>query len=65
MAKEYIDPKDLEDVLTIREKAERHLRKWSKKMLIQHLAFASKDGWLEKWAEEYDKEALREHQRDN
>jgi len=53
--KQYVNP-DCLNVLTVREKAERHLRTWSKKQLISHLTMASKEGWLEKWAEEYDKE---------
>lgn len=55
MEKTYIKPEDL-DFLTVREKAERHLKQWGKKMLIQQLVLGSKDGWLQKWADEYERE---------
>jgi len=42
------------DELTQREKVERHLRTWTKKQLITQLALCSKQGWLDKWADEYD-----------
>jgi hypothetical protein len=50
---EYVNLDDLEDVLTVREKAERHLKTWPKKRLIQQLVLSSKEGWLERWAAEY------------
>lgn len=56
---EYIDPSDLDDILTIQEGAKRHLQTWTKKQLIQHLLLASKDSWLKKWADDY-KETTRE-----
>lgn len=59
MRKEYVKPDEL-DVLTVREKAIRHLSTWSKKRLIDQLALGSKDGWLQKWAEEYDREVKKE-----
>lgn len=46
---------DLEDVLPIREKARRHLMTWGKKLLAEQLSMTAKDGWLGKWADEYDK----------
>ena len=54
--KEYLNEKNLDDVLPVREKAHRHLRKWSKQKLLQHLVMSSKTSWLEKWADEYDAE---------
>ena len=48
MGTEYIRPDDLDDVLTVREKAKRHLRTWSKRKLVDHLSFSSSDGWIEK-----------------
>ena len=44
------------DVLSTREKAEKHLEKWTKKELISQLSLSAKLGWLEKWAEEYDRD---------
>ena len=55
MRTEYVKPDELDDVLPIREKAKKHLKTWTKQQLIDHLAMASKDCWIEKWAEEYDK----------
>lgn len=53
MEKEYVNPDDL-DVLTTRQKAERHLKTWSKKRLLTQLLNSAKDGWLEHWAKEYE-----------
>ena len=50
-----MNPKELEDVIPIREKAVRHLTTWTKKQLVQQLSFSAKFVWLERWAEEYDK----------
>ena len=50
---EYVKPEQL-DVLTQREKATRHLKTWSKAKLIQHCLNASKIGWIDKWADEYE-----------
>ena len=58
--KPYVTPEELANVLPLREKAVRHLRTWTKKALIQHLAMASKEGWIEKWAHEYDMTAIKE-----
>lgn len=58
MKTEYVNPDDL-NVLPIREKAKKHLKTWTKKQLIDHLAMASKDGWIEKWANEYDRESKK------
>jgi len=52
--KEYVTPGDLDDVLTVREKAERHLRTWSKRQLLIQLLNSASGGWLRKWADEYD-----------
>ena len=45
------------DVLTDREKAERHLKTWTKERLILHALNASKLSWTEKWADDYTKES--------
>lgn len=55
MKTEYVTPDDLKDVLPIREKAKKHLKTWTKKQLVDQLSMSAKDGWIEKWAEEYDK----------
>ena len=53
MRTEYVKPNyDLPH----REKAKRHLKTWTKKQLIDQLAMSAKDGWVEKWAGEYDKD---------
>jgi len=57
MKTEYVKPEDLDDILTLQEKAERHLKTWSKKRLVDQLSMSAKDGWIKKWAEEYDKES--------
>ena len=54
MKTEFVNPGDL-DVLTVREKAERQLKTWTKKQLVSQLCMSAKLGWLEKWAEEYDR----------
>ena len=44
-----------ENDMTDRQKAMKHLETWTKKQLIFHLSLTSKDGWIEKWADEYDR----------
>ena len=51
---EYVKPEELNDELTVREKAERHLKTWSKKRLATQLLNSASDGWLGQWAAEYD-----------
>lgn len=53
---EYVTPEQLADVLTVREKALRHLKTWSKKQLVTQLLNSASDGWMGKLAEEFDKE---------
>jgi len=60
MRKTYVKPEEFDDDLPIREKAKRHLETWSKKRLVDQLSFSAKDGWIEKWAEEHDKESKRD-----
>ena len=52
--KSYVNESDRADVLTVREKAMRHLKTWTKKNLIMHCLNASKTGWMESWAAKYD-----------
>lgn len=48
-------PEDLEDELSIREKARRHLTTWEKNELAQFIANFASDLHLENWSGEYDK----------
>lgn len=56
METEYVTPDELKDVLPVREKARRHLKTWTKKQLVTQLLLVVKEGWIEKWAAEYDKQ---------
>ena len=52
-----VKPEDPGDVLTVREKALLHLKTWNKKQLATQLLNSASDGWLGKWADEYDSES--------
>ena len=51
-----MNPDDVLNSMTTREKALEHLKTWTKKKLITQLLNASKDGWLEHWANEFEKD---------
>jgi hypothetical protein len=54
MSTEYVTSDDLKDVLTEREKAERHLKKWSRAKLLSQTLNSASIGWIAKWAGDYD-----------
>jgi hypothetical protein len=55
LKKEYVDPDELDGVLTAREKAEIHLKSWSKRDLIRHILYSANGNHLGQWADFYDK----------
>jgi hypothetical protein len=55
LKKEYVDPDELDGVLTAREKAEKHLKLWSKRDLITYILNSANGNHLGKWADFHDK----------